>query len=144
MERKQLKIGVRVGGGPPPGYCWDVGILDFAHSEALKGLNSDDQFDHIRDQVRDLASANEPTLCPTLDVRSIENYYELRDKGGVLGNLNVRVFFHVDADRRCLIVLGFVLKKNDGPTLVGDKGRMRRRLRKYLNGDYGYLPARCE
>ena len=45
------------------------------------------------------------------------------------------------AEGRGLVILGFILKKNDGPTLVGVKERMRRRLRKYLNGDYGFLDA---
>jgi hypothetical protein len=34
------------------------------------------------------------------------------------------------------VVLGTVVKKNDGPTRTGDKVRMRRRLRRYLNGEY--------
>lgn len=143
MEGQELKVGVRIGGGPPPGYSWNVGILPMCHREALASLN-EDQFDHLRDQIRELARENEPTRSPTADVKSIEEFHELRDKGGVLGNLNVRVFFHVDAGRRCLVILGFILKKNDGPTLVGDKERMRRRLRKYTSGDYGFLDARRE
>jgi hypothetical protein len=56
----------------------------------------------------------------------------------VLRSLNVRVFFGIDHDRRSVVVLGTILKKKDGPTPRGTIITMRRRWRKYLNGDYGY------
>ena len=72
----------------------------------------------------------------TNDVRPIEGFHELRDKGGILGNLNVRVFFTLQKSESALVVLGVIKKQNDGPTPAGDKIRMRRRMRKYVNGEY--------
>lgn len=143
MDRKLLKVGVWKGGGPPPGYSWHIGVLDWCHKEAIERLTTH-QCSHIRDQVKDLASEESPSQSKTVDVRPIEDFHELRDKGGVLGNLNVRVFFFIDSERRTLVVLGVIVKKNDGATLVGDKHRMRRRLRKYRNGDFGFLSQRRE
>lgn len=64
----------------------------------------------------------------------VEDFYELRDKGGILGGLNVRVVFALDRGRRALLVLGAIKKQNDGPTPKGDKVRMRRRKRLYDGG----------
>ena len=44
--RKNVKVGVKEGGGPPPGYQWSVEILDQAYEEAMGFLNPD-QYDHI-------------------------------------------------------------------------------------------------
>jgi len=38
---RRVKIGVRHGGGPPPGYRWDVVIFDRAFEEARAFLNED-------------------------------------------------------------------------------------------------------
>lgn len=96
MSRKpdppQAKIAVQQGGGPPPGYQWTVLILDQAYKEATQLLD-DDQYAHLAAQVKELARADEPTRSETVDVRAIGDFHEIRDKGGILKRLNIRVFF---------------------------------------------------
>jgi hypothetical protein len=89
-------------------------------------------------QLRDLAKHRDPTHSESLSLDKIEDFFELREKGGVLGRLNVRVFFGVDKDNRAIVILGVLKKENNGATPVGDKITMRRRWRKYQAGDYGY------
>ncbi|SFI16831.1 type II toxin-antitoxin system RelE/ParE family toxin [Planctomicrobium piriforme] len=125
-KRRKVKLGVRKGGGPPPGYEWSVGILDFAAHEAAAVLGTS-QYRHIAMQVKQLAAQGDPTHSAMVDVRQVEDLWEIRDKGGPLGNLNIRAFFCVDNSRRALIVLGLIVKKNDGKTPLGDKVRMRHR-----------------
>ena len=138
-ERKQLKVGVRVGKGVPPGYKWNVGVLDFAHREALSILNNG-QRRHLALQVRELASQDEVSVSDTLDLRPIgEDIFEIRDYGGILGGLNIRLFFGVDHPRRCLIVLGIFKKQNNGPTPPGDLVRNQRRWRLYKSGEFGSM-----
>lgn len=137
MARKQIRIGVSAGAGPPPGYSWSVWILDLAFKEAREVLN-DDQYRHVAVQFQDLSREQDPTHSTTCDVRAIEDFFELRDWGGVLGGLNLRVFYGVDKLRRAIVVLGTIVKQNNGPTPLGDKIRLRRRWRKYSQGDYGY------
>jgi hypothetical protein len=136
---KPLKTGVVQGAGPPPGYQWSVGLLSFALDEATDCLTSAG-YRHLEMQVKELATLDQPSNSPTVDVRPIEDFYEIRDKGGPLGNTNIRVFFGIDAPHRALIVLGVIKKQNSGKTPLGDKVRMRRRWRNYLAGDYGTLP----
>ncbi len=135
MAKKQVKIGVRRGGGPPPGYRWAVQILDIAHGEAMKFL-TEDQYKHLAAQVKELARQDDPTHSDTISVDAIEDYHELRDKGGILGGLNVRVFFCLDKRRSWLVILGAIKKQNDGPTPQPDKIRMARRKRKFFAGEY--------
>jgi hypothetical protein len=136
MAKRDVKVGVHEGGGPPPGYRWSVHILDVAHAEAIDLLD-EDQYQHAAQQVKELAREDDPSHSVTQSVDSIEAFLELRDKGGILGNINLRIFFHLDAERSVLLVLGVINKKNDGPTPKGDKVRMRNRLRRHLRGEYG-------
>ncbi len=136
MGRRQLRVGVQRGGGPPPGYRWTVLILDIAYDEARKFLN-EDQYQHMALQVKQLAREEDPTHSQTASVDAVEDFHELRDKGGILGGMNVRVFFFLEKQPRSnLVVLGAIKKQTDGPTPRGDKKRIARRKRKYLNGDF--------
>lgn len=129
--RKTVKVGVRRGAGEAPGYEWTVLIFDVAHDEALEFL-TDAQLEHMQAHVRELAKLAEPTRSATIDVRPVEDIWEIRDKGGVLKKIAARVFFGVDHDSRRLIVLGSLKKENDGQTPVRIKIEMHRRMRDYF------------
>jgi hypothetical protein len=135
MAKKPVKVGVQRGGGPPPGYRWTVRILDSAYDEAMSFLNQD-QYQHIASQIKALAREQDPTHSVSQSIDAIEDFHELRDKGGILGGVNVRVFFFLNRSQSELIVLGAIKKQNDGPTPRGDKFRMARRKRKYLHGEF--------
>jgi len=135
MGKKNLKVGISVGQGRPPGYQWSVWVLNVAFKEAE--FLRDEQYEHLVLQFQELARQEDPTHSDVVSVRAItpEEFHELRDKGGVLGKLNVRVFFGVDKDARAIVVLGAIKKENDGPTPRGDMIRMRSRWRKYHSGE---------
>src|SRR5262245_56583970 len=92
QRRKEVKVGVKEGGGPPPGYSWNVDVLDRAYGDAMSFLD-EDQYAHLKRQVQELAQEDEPTRSDTVDVRPIEDFFEIRDKGGILKKINARVFF---------------------------------------------------
>ena len=130
-SRKKVKVGVKEGGGPPPGYEWSVEILDRAFDEARAFLN-DDQYEHLARQIRELASQEDPMQKLTVNVRPVGDFFEVRDKGGVLGKINARVFFFVEFQSRTVVVLGAIKKESEGQTPVATKVTMRRRMRLYL------------
>lgn len=136
MAGKQLKTGVRLGGGPPPGYQWGVVVLDLAHRESSRLLTAPQQ-SHMRQQVRELARHIDPTHSETISIDKVEEFYEMRDRGGVLGGKNVRLFYGIDDFQRSVCVLGVIIKQNNGPTPLGDKVRMRCRWRDYRSGAFG-------
>ncbi len=90
-DRSWNKIGVRRGGGPPPGYEWNVELLPQVRGEARAFL-TEDQYTHLARQVRELAKHDDPTHSETLDIRPVGELHELRETGGVLAKINGRVF----------------------------------------------------
>ena len=135
MGGKKIKVGVRQGAGPPPGFEWTVLILDCVYSAALSRF-SPAQYEHLRMQVQELARHKSPTHSEILSIRKIGECWELRDKGGVLGKLNVRLFFGIDADNRRIVILDVIKKENDGATHTHDKRRMEYRWRQYLRSEF--------
>ena len=65
-------------------------------------------------------------------MRPIDDFFEVRDKGGVLGKINVRVFFFIEFKSRTIVVLGAIKKENEGQTPGPTKLTMRRRMRLYM------------
>ena len=78
-----VKVGVKEGAGLPPGFLWNIDILDGVHGEAMSFLD-EEQYTHLASQFREMAREDEPTRSQTIDIRPVEDFYELRDKGGVL------------------------------------------------------------
>ena len=135
MVEKELKVGVWRGGGPLPGYRFTVLIPDLAYHEA-RGFLNPAQYEHAASLVKDLAEEDDPTHSMRQRIEAIDDYHELKDKGGILGKINLRVFFFVDKPRFVLLVLGAINKGNEDQTPKSVRIRMRRRLRKYLNGEW--------
>jgi hypothetical protein len=138
MAERELKVGVWKGDGPAPGYLWNIAIIDFVFDEAMKFLD-EAQYHHLAEQFKDLARTEYPSYSLTVSVDAVEDFYELRDKGGILRNLNVRVFYYIDKRTQTIVVVGAILKKNDGPTPQTVKVRIRRRVRDYLAGHFGQI-----
>jgi hypothetical protein len=138
MAERQLKVGVWEGGGPPPGYNFTVLVPDVAFDEAM-GFLTPDQYCHAAELVKDLAQHEDPTHSVTQRVESLgDQIHELKDKGGILGKINLRIFFYVDRQRErpALLILGAINKRNEDQTPKSVRIRMKRRLRKYLNGEW--------
>lgn len=108
-------------------FLWNDRYRADARAEA--SFLDEIQYHHVADQFKVLAEHTDPRRSEVVDVRSIEDFFELRDKGGPLGGINLRVFFTVDRRTRTILVPGVIKKQNDGPTLLKDKIRMRARKR---------------
>lgn len=132
MAEDDAKICAWQGKGPPPGYRWHVLSLNFAYRDARRLLD-DDQYYYIAEQVLDLAAQIDPTHPEGLSVDAVDDFFELRERGGILNGLNVRIFFAIDDVRQAIVVLGVIHKQNNGPTPIADKIRINRRLRLYRN-----------
>lgn len=107
---------------------WELGYLEAAEREARK-LLTDEQYDHVVGLFDDLAYESDPTKSQTLDVSPIEDFYELSDKGGILGKINVRVYFTVVEDKRLILALSVYKKEEEGKTPEHIKIKVRNRLR---------------
>ena len=132
MSETSLKIALRQGGGRFPGYKFGVLYFDVARKEATKFLD-EAQYAHVVMLFKGLAGEPDPAHPLTVDVRAIENYYELRDKGGILGRIALRVYFHIDMTLRQVVVLGADKKEQEDQTSSAIKIKMRIRQRRYQN-----------
>lgn len=135
---KSLKVGVRAGAGPPPGYQWSAFYLSAARDEATEFLN-DGQYAHAADLVRALASEEDPTHPVTVTVEPVEDFYELKDKGGILGKINLRIYFVVLSEERAILIVAAIKKEPEGQIPRWAKTRVRYRLRKFREGEFGAL-----
>lgn len=135
-DERKLKVGVRRGGGRPPKYLWNCLYLAIAREETAANLD-EAQYHHLVEQFQELARHDDPSRSEVLSVDRIEDFFELRDKGGPLGRINVRVFYLIDKGKRAVVVLGFIKKQAEGKTPLGDIVRMRRRKRRYETGEFG-------
>lgn len=136
---KAVKVGLRAGDGPPPGYLWSVWYLSAARDEAAEFL-SPEQYAHVVDLLRALANERDPSHAVTVRVEAVEDFFELKDKGGVLQKINLRVFYTIEAARRTIVVLAALKKEADGQTPTWMKVRVRSRLRRLRNGEFGGFP----
>jgi len=107
---------------------WNLGYLDAAEKDARKFLN-DDQYAYVVELFDQLACEQNPRLSHTQDVRPIDQFFELRDKGGILGKINLRVYFAVFDDERLLIALGCRKKEEEDQVPAFVVAKMRNRFR---------------
>lgn len=135
MAKQQIQTLGNFGGGVPPGFQWNVLSLNLAYRESEKCLN-DGEREHMANLCRQLAMEEDPSHSELCDVRVIGDFLELRDTGGPLGGKNVRLFFAIDKENNAIVLLGLILKQNNGKTPEGDRIRVARRWRKYLAGEY--------
>lgn len=135
---KPLKVGLKAGAGPLPGYLWNVDYLSVARDEAMSFLN-DEQYAHVVDLMRALASELDPSHPMTVTVEAVGDFYELKDKGGILGKINLRVYFVIDKRKKVIVIIAAIKKEAEGQTPAWVKIRVRHRLRKYHDGEFGRL-----
>ncbi|MCX7427687.1 MAG: hypothetical protein NTW96_18920 [Planctomycetia bacterium] len=94
---------------------WVVVVLEAAKKEGHKIL-TDLQYDHIVDVLKRLVDFGNPAATGDLDIKPIRSFHELREKGGILGRINLRVYFGVVSEEGELVVAKVYKKEDDGPT----------------------------
>jgi hypothetical protein len=109
-------------------YLWDVLNNNRAHAEGISYLNPS-QYDHIVAQVREIAREQEPSNCSTVDIRPFSEFFELRDKGGILGKINIRVYFAIIKEKRAIAILSVDKKENENQAPPHILRRCRTRFR---------------
>lgn len=112
-----------------PELGWQLAYLDVAAKEGRRFL-TDAQYSHAVGLCDQLATEGDPRRPVGLDVRRVEDFFELRDKGNVLGKINLRLYFTVID--QMIVVLGCQKKEAEGKTPGYIKIQMRNRMR-FLN-----------
>jgi hypothetical protein len=111
-----------------------VAVIAVAKKEGRSFL-SPAQYLHVTDLVKQLTGFGVRQFESNLRIEPLGDFWELKDKGGVLRRLNVRVYFaHVD-QRNEIVVLSTYKKEDDGPAPAHIIYRLKNRLRLYLDGE---------
>lgn len=107
---------------------WELRYLEAAAKEGHKVLD-EIQYAYVIEAFDELAFAHDPRVTETHDVRPIYDFYELRDKGGHLGKINLRVYFSVHETERTIVVLSVYKKEDEGKAPERIVRRAKARLR---------------
>lgn len=107
---------------------WTPAYLEQSATDARKFLN-ECQYEHAVQQVLSLCEEEDPSHPTLVDVDAVDEFHELRDKHGVLGNVNLRVFFWICKPHKLIVVLGAWNKNVEGKTPVRIVKRIKWRKR---------------
>lgn len=107
---------------------WSLKYVDIAAKDAAKFLN-EVQYAHAVDLCRQLALESNPRKSDLLDVDAIEDFFELKDKGGILGKINLRIYYFACDEEKSIIALGCWNKDTNKQVPQYVKARMKSRLR---------------
>jgi hypothetical protein len=93
------------------------------------------QYVHVQDFVRQLVGFGTQEYDRTICVKQLGDFWELKEKGGLLGRINVRIYFAYVKHHNRIVLLCAYKKEDDGAAPPHIIIRLRNRLRMYLNGD---------
>ena len=107
---------------------WQLAYFERAKTEAESFL-TDDQYEHAVSLVKQLALEDDPGHPASVSVRPISGFHEIRDKGGVLEKINLRIYFWICKEIRAIVVLGAYKKEDERQTPKRIVARMKSRQR---------------
>ena len=113
----------------------DVVVPDVVRREARKFL-SIGQYVHVTDFVKQLVGFGSRRYDRTMRIEALGDFWELKEKGGVLGRINVRIYFAFVEANNQVILLSAYKKEDDGAAPPHIILRLRNRLRAYHRGDF--------
>jgi len=108
----------------------DVVVLAVVKKEGRAELTPG-QYLHVTDLIKQLVGFGQRKFETLLRIEQFHDFWELKDKGGVLGKKNIRVYFAIDDDANEVIILHFANKKNEGSPPRHLKVKLKNRLRLY-------------
>jgi hypothetical protein len=127
--------GDRAAAGKPVETKWQqVFVPQIVRLEAREFMTMG-QYVHVMDFVKQLVGFGTQTFDRTMRIEQLEEFWELKEKGSVLGRLNVRIYFAYVKVHNRIVLLSAYKKEDDGATPRHIILRLKNRLRMYLNGE---------
>jgi len=112
---------------------WVVVVLGAAKKEGHKILN-DVRYDHVVSILKRLVDFGNLDELSDLDIEPIESFYELKEKGGILGKINLRIYFGTFPDERELVIVKTYKKEEENAVPRHVIVLVENRLEAYDNG----------
>jgi hypothetical protein len=99
--------------GPSP-RKWELVVLPVVKKEGHKIL-SDVQYDHVVEVLKRLVDFGNKEEIGDLDIKPIQSFFEPKEKGGLLGRINLRVYFGTFPEENKLVIAKAYKKDEEGP-----------------------------
>ena len=131
QHEDSARVWAQTGTGEPP-LLWWLKYWPAAYPEAK--FLTPPQYWHMADQLLEVCRTPDPCTCPTVEISKIRDFWELKDKGGPLGRINLRVFFLPDAETKSVVVFGIHKKEDEDQLRTSVIVRIERRIRLYQCG----------
>jgi hypothetical protein len=96
-----------------PRKVWIVVALDVAKREGQKILNKA-QYQHIKEVLKRLVDFGNDEELSDLAIEPIASFWELKEKWGILGRINLRVYFGTFPEDMELVIAKTYKKEDDG------------------------------
>ena len=113
---------------------WQVVVaLAVAKKEGREEL-TDGQYLHVTDLIKQLVGFGSRRFASELRIEQFGDFWELKDKGGVLGKKNIRIYFAHESDLNEIVILHFAKKESEGKPHPHLKFKLKNRLREYRKG----------
>ena len=110
-----------------------VSVLASAKKQGRKVLSAR-QYLHAIELVKQLADFNDPAAVADLRIEPIEDFYELKDKGGLLGKINLRIYFGYFPKLNEIVVVHVYKKEQECQLPRHIIITVQARIRNYRNG----------
>jgi len=112
----------------------DVVALRVACSEG-RDILTPGQYEHVKDLLKQLVGFGSQTYDQMIRIEPFGDFWKFKEKGGVLGKINLRVYFaHVKSRNEVVLLLTYK-KEDDGKVGSHMRIRLANRLRQYLAGE---------
>jgi hypothetical protein len=112
-----------------------VVVVGIAAKEG-SGELSDGQYLHVKDLLKQLVGFGRREFESQLRIEKFGEFWELKEKGGVLGKKDIRVYFKEHVEKNEIVILSTYKKEDDGQVPGYIRIRLKSRWRMYLKGDF--------
>ncbi|BBO32100.1 hypothetical protein [Lacipirellula parvula] len=113
----------------------EVVVLGVAAKEGYDVLTPG-QYLHVKDLIKQLVGFGRREFGSILRLEKLDEFWELKEKGGTLGKKNIRVYFKFNGDGNEVVVLCTYKKEDDGSAPPHIVFKLRNRWRLYQKGDF--------
>lgn len=108
-------------------------VLGVAAKEGWE-LLTPGQYQHVKDLEKQLVGFGKREFDSNLSIKQFGDFWELREKGGVLGRINLRVYFKFHEEANAIVILHTYKKEDDGAAPKHVMIRVRNRWNRYRDG----------
>lgn len=110
-----------------------VAVLPIAAKEGWEILTPG-QYLHAKDLIKQLVGFGVREFDSKLRIEQIGDFWELKDKGGTLGRINLRIYFRFAQESNEIVILKTYKKEDDGSAPPHIVIGLKNRFRQYLDG----------